>query len=282
MKNCKIGWIGLGNMGIPMSINLVKAGFDVAVYNRTLSKTAVLKEAGASVFVSLPELVAHCDIIFTVLSDDKAVGEVYARVQEENIDGKLFINMSTISPALAQQLFYQLRQHTAGYLDAPVSGSVKPATDGTLLILGAGEKAHFERALPLFDVLGKMSLYLGEAGVGSKAKLAINYYMSVVVDGLADTLLFAQQQGISRETMLEIVNESACGSPMSKMKTPGIVSDNYPATFPLKYMLKDVKLIREEGLSSALSASVEVAYQSAFDDGYGEDDLVAVMKSSKR
>lgn len=279
MKTLHIGWIGLGNMGTPMVLNLVKAGFNINVYNRTEEKIKPVSNAGARACKSIDELCRESDIIFTMLSNDAAVESVFSQLINLEVKNKLFINMSTISPDLAVMLSNKCKAKECGYLDAPVSGSVKPATDGTLLILAGGEIEAYNKALPMFEKLGRLSLLLGETGQGSKAKLAINFYMSVVIDGLAETVLFAENQGIDRERMMQIINESACGSPMSKMKTPSIINEDYPAAFPLKYMLKDVRLAQDEGLKSELSHTMENAYQKAVDNGLGDSDLMAVIKA---
>lgn len=279
MKTLHIGWIGLGNMGTPMVLNLVKAGFNINVYNRTEEKIKPVSNAGAKACKSIDELCRESNVIFTMLSNDDAVESVFSQLINLEVKDKLFINMSTISPDLAIMLSNKCKAKECNYLDAPVSGSVKPATDGALLILTGGEIEDYNRALPMFEKLGKLSLLLGEAGQGSKAKLAINFYMSVVIEGLAETVLFAENHGIDRERMMQIINESACGSPMSKMKTPSIINEDYPVAFPLKYMLKDVRLAQDEGLKSELSHAMENAYQKAVDNELGNSDLMAVIKA---
>lgn len=282
METERIGWIGLGNMGIPMSMNLVKSGFQVNVYNRTRGKMETLIDVGAKASASIDELCKNSDVIFVMLSNDEAVESVFTELLKCDVHGKLFINMSTISPNLAISLSDRCYKEDASYLDAPVSGSVKPAMDATLLILVGGKDKDYDKATPLFEKLGKLSLLLGNAGAGSKAKLAINYYMSVIIGGLSETVSFAEQHGINKEAMMLIVNESACGSPMSKMKTPSIINNNYPAAFPLKYMLKDIKLAMDEGLNSELSPAILRMYQKASDMQLGDDDLMAVIKTTKK
>lgn len=281
MTTPQITWIGLGHMGTPMALNLLKAGFDVAVYNRSTDKTKPLTDAGAKAYTSLDDVRENSNVIFTMLSDDTAVSSVYADMLKGTVSEKLFINMSTISSELTKRLSTEIESKGGYYLEAPVSGSVKPAIDGTLIILAAGREPDYEFATTYFEKLGKFSLYLGEAGQGAKAKLAINYYMSVVIEGLAETVLFAEKNGIDKETMMFIVNESACGSPMSKMKTPSIVQDNYPAAFPLKHMDKDIRLAQAEGLNTATSEAMKNIYQEAMQAELGDEDLMAVVKAVK-
>lgn len=275
----KITWIGLGHMGTPMAMNLIKGGFDVAVYNRSAEKAAPFTEIGIKRFATLGEVVPNSDVVFTMLSDDAAISSVYADLMKSDVSNKLFINMSTISPALTINLSEQIESRGGHYLDAPVSGSVKPATDGTLLILVAGREANYMASTMFFEKLGKRSLYLGEVGLAAKAKLAINYYMSVLIEGLAETVLFAEKNGIDRETMLSIVNESACGSGMSNMKTPSIIKDDYPAAFPLRHMHKDILLAGNEGLTTEVSKAMASVYGKAMKEDLADKDLMAVIKA---
>jgi len=279
MNTEKIGWIGLGHMGVPMASNLVKAGFDVSVYNRSTDKLKPLTDKGAKGVSSITELVKNCGIIFLMVSDDKAVKEIFSEIWEEEIKGKLFINMSTVSPDTSKFLSEKCHELSAWFLEAPVSGSVKPATDGTLVVLAAGDEDAYERAIPFFEKLGKLSLYLGEVGQGAVAKLSINYYLAITIQGIAETTLFAESHGLSREVMMLIINESACGSPMSTMKTPSVINKNYPAAFPLKHMAKDVRLAKEQGLNSPMSGPIYGTFQQALLDKLGDEDVMAVIKT---
>ncbi|PXV62180.1 3-hydroxyisobutyrate dehydrogenase [Dysgonomonas alginatilytica] len=281
MPTPKLTFIGLGHMGTPMALNLLKAGFELSVYNRSADKTKPLTDAGAKAYTSLDEVRENSNVIFTMLADDAAVSSVFADLLKGSVSEKLFINMSTISSELTKRLSVEIESKGGYYLEAPVSGSVKPAVDGTLIILAAGREPDYEFATTYFEKLGKFSIYLGEVGQGAKAKLAINYYMSVVIEGLAETVLFAEKNGIDKETMMFIVNESACGSPMSKMKTPSIVQDNYPAAFPLKHMDKDIRLAQAEGLNTETSEAMKNIYQEAMQAKLGDDDLMAVLRAVK-
>lgn len=282
MSSVKIGWIGLGHMGTPMSLNLVKAGYNVSVYNRSSDKLKPLIEAGAKAHSSVSELCVECDIIFTMLSDDEAVKSVYADILTLDVTGKLFVNMSTISPDTSKEISSQCLQRSARYLEAPVSGSVKPAMDGTLVILAGGNEADYDMAIPFFERLGKLSLLLGEVGMGASAKLAINYYLAITVQGLAETTTFAASKGIDKECMMLIINQSACGSPISMIKTPSIINDHFPPAFPLRHMAKDVRLACEQGLKTPLSQPIFDAFQSALTEGLGDEDVMAVIKTLKK
>lgn len=282
MNKQKIGWIGLGNMGNPMVKNLLKANYEVTVYNRTKEKEQELINLGATSAISPQELIEKCDIIFTMLTNDDAVKDVFQNeigLLSKPETSKLIINMSTISPETSRYLETISNKHQIEFLDAPVSGSVKPAQDGTLIILVGGSTENYERAKPLFDILGKSSLLLGEVGVGSSAKLAINYFLALNIQGLAETVLFAEKNGVSRKNMLTIVNEGACGNGITNIKTASLLANQYPVAFPLKLLYKDLNLAKNEGLDSPLFQPLFESFLQAKNNGLGEEDVMAIIKS---
>lgn len=284
MNKLKAGWIGLGNMGNPMAKNLIKAGFEVVVYNRTKAKETELIEAGATSADSPQQLLERCDVVFTMLSNDDAVKEVYegpAGLLAKAQPGKLLIDMSTVSPDTSRYLAEICRKHQLDFLEAPVSGSVKPAQDGTLIILVGGSADNYQKAKPFFDVLGKLSLHLGDNGVGSSAKLAINYFLGLNLQGLAETVLFAEKNGVSREDMLTIVNEGACGNGITKLKTSSILNNSFPAAFALKHLVKDLRLAKEAGLDAPLIHPLFDSFNHAQELGLGDEDVMAILKSLK-
>ena len=285
MNTLKIGWIGLGNMGNPMVQNLLKAGYNITVYNRSKDKESALINLGASSASSPEELLNTCDVVITMLSNDAAVKEVFENkngLLATANPGKLIINMSTVAPETSRYLANQCSNHELAFIDAPVSGSVKPAQDGTLVILVGTSKADFEIAKPIFDVLGKIAIHVGEAGVASSAKLAINYLLGLNLQGLAETILFAEQNGVAKEDMLSIINEGACGNGITKIKGPSIINDTYPAAFALKHLVKDLGLAKDAGLDSPLIHPLYDSYFSAQQEGLGEQDVMAIISSLRK
>lgn len=276
-----IGWIGLGNMGTPMATNLLNAGYPVNFYRRDITKVSPLSALGAKPIDNLQDFIHQTDITFLTLPDDTIVEQMFNNIVLWDIKDKVFVNSSTISPTLAESLNNLISSKGGHYIDAPVSGSVKPAIDGTLLFLIGGDKSTYESLIPYLEIMGKSHYYLGAVGNGSKAKLAINYYMAVVVQGLAETVLFAEENGVNRDMMTAIINDSACGSGMSNIKTPGILKDEYPAAFPLKFMLKDIRLAQDAGWNTSLTKATEEAYARASEAGLAENDLMAVIKAIK-
>ena len=281
MNNIKLGWAGLGNMGVPMVKNLLKAGFPVQVYNRTRSKEEDVLEAGAISAADLSALAADNDIILTMVSDDEAAKQLFTAedaLLSADVAGKLFINVSTVSPETSRYLNECCQKTGAAFIEAPVSGSVKPAQDGTLIILAGGTQEAYEKAKPVFDVLGKMYMLTGPVGAGAAAKLAINYFLALNIQGLAETVLFAKANGVKTEDMLTIINEGAVGSGITKLKSPAILKGEFPAAFALKHIVKDLRLAKQQGLEAPLSTPLFDSFKQAQASGLGEEDLMAIYK----
>jgi len=276
MNNEKIGFIGLGNMGYPMAKNLEKAGFTLSVYNRTPDKAAGFA-AASRVYTHVEELVQESDVIFTMLTNDSAVRAVYTDILKLDITGKLFVDMSTISQQGSIQLAQSIQERGGAFIDAPVAGSTMPATEGTLIIMAGGDERNIARAQPYFAKMGKLTKHVGNNGKGIAAKLAINYFLATIYQGLAETVAFSGKLGISRTDMLEIINESASGSGATKVKTPLLLKDQYAPAFALDLMLKDILLAREAGASYPLTDTLVDTYQSAHDSGLGEQDVMAII-----
>lgn len=276
----KIGFIGLGNMGHPMAKNLEKAGFPLSVYNRSISKAEDFKE-NSTVYHTVSDLVENSDIIFTMLTNDDAVKAIYKEILLLNISGKLFIDMSTISPEMSSEIATAVKIKEASFIDAPVAGSTKPAADGTLIIMAGAEEKDLQRALPYLEKLGKQIKHLGENGKGIAAKLSVNYFISTIYQGLAETILLSDKLGIERKDMLDIINESASGSGATKVKTPLLIDNNYTPAFALDLMLKDILLAKNAGANLPLSQTLIATYQAAHDEGFGKDDVIGIINYLK-
>jgi 3-hydroxyisobutyrate dehydrogenase len=280
MSTTKIGWIGLGNMGVPMSLQLIKAGYPVTVYNRSKEKESPLKAMDAAVTASPRELIEQTDVIFIMVSNDEAISDIFNGkdgLLSAKAKGKIIINMSTVSPAISKEMAALCHEQGNAYLDAPVSGSVKQAETGTLVVMAGGTAATFKKAQPILEKLAKLVLLVGETGAGNSAKLAINTLLSFHAQGLAETVLFAQQNNIKTEDMLAIIDNSALGNVFAKIKGDAILNDNYKAAFALKHIAKDLRLAKAEGLNSPLAKIAYQTFQEA-EAKHGEEDIIAVIK----
>lgn len=280
MSTNKIGFIGLGNMGHPMAKNLEKAGFTLAVYNRTIEKAKDF-EKQSTIYDSIEKLVENSDIIFTMLTNDKAVKDVYEQIVSLDIKGKLFVDMSTISQEATKENAKLIKSKEASLIDAPVAGSTKPAADGTLIIMVGGDKNDVEKAEPYLNRMGKLVKHLGENGKGIAAKLSINYFLSMIYQGLAETVLFSDKLGIDKGDMLEIINESASGSGATKVKTPLLLENDFTPAFGLDLMLKDVLLAKDAGANYPLGKTIFESYKAAHDKGFGNDDVIGIINYLK-
>lgn len=278
-----IGWIGLGNMGNPMVKNLVKAGFNVTVYNRSAQRSVELsKTINISIAESPAALVKTSDVIITMLSNDDAVKSVYegengifSAAPDKNL---IAIDMSTVSPEHTLSLAALCREKGIAYLDAPVSGSVKPAEDAQLVIMVGGEKAVYEQVKPIFDALGKLSIHLGENGKANVAKLAVNLFLGIVTQGLAEAVVFAEKNGLPADQLLPIINAGAIGSGLTKLKTDNIIHKDFKAAFALKLLAKDIGLATASGMDTPIGKSLAATLKGAVDAGHGEEDMIAVLK----
>ncbi len=280
MKIEKLGFIGLGNMGYPMAKNLEKAGFPLSVYNRNKAKAAGFEEQSI-IREDIGELVDHSDIIFSMLTNDEAVSEVYEKILQREIKGKLFVDMSTISRERCISIATKLKEKGAAFIDAPVAGSTKPATEGTLIIMVGGDPEDLHRVRLYLEQMGKSIKHLGKNGQGIAAKLAINYFLSTIYQGLAETILFSDKLGIQRSDMLEIINDSASGSGATKVKTPLLVEENYSPAFALDLMLKDIRLAQQAGADYPLLKTLLETYGKAHDQGLGQLDVMGIIESIK-
>ncbi|WP_316836133.1 NAD(P)-dependent oxidoreductase [Pedobacter nutrimenti] len=280
MNKTKIGWIGLGNMGIPMSEQLIKAGYPLQVYNRSKEKENALKAMGAGVTSSPAELIQSSDIVILMVSDDQAVRQIFNAengLLSVQTTGKTIVNMSTVSPGVSKEMAALSAESGHDYIDAPVSGSVKQAQEGQLVIMAGGSESTFLKVKPVLEVLGKLAKLVGETGAGNSTKLAINSLLALYAQGLAETVIFANQQGIKTEDLLTLIGQAALSNIFTKIKGDAILNDQYKAAFALKHIVKDLTLAKNEGLSSPLATTALKTFQQA-EPSYGEEDIIAVIK----
>ncbi|WP_158240513.1 NAD(P)-dependent oxidoreductase [Telmatospirillum siberiense] len=282
----KIGWIGLGHMGLPMVRNLLSAGYPVSVYNRTPAKADAL---GCPVAATPAALAAASDIVITMVSDDASQEAVLFGadgVEQGLAAGRTVINMGTISPDASRAHAKRFAAKGIDVLDAPVSGSVKPATDGTLLILVGGEAAVFERCKPIFDLLGKRSFHFGGHGQGANAKLAVNMMLGLTLQALGEAVVLGTKTGLDTAMLLDMIGDAAVASPIIAMKTPSIKAGSFPAAFPLKHMAKDFRLASaaaaKAGADLPITRAATETFGEAEDSGLGDSDIMAVLAQLRK
>lgn len=283
MEQTKIGWIGLGNMGIPMVTQLIKAAYEVTVYNRSKDKETSLKNLGVSTAATPKDLINSMEIIFIMVSDDGAINQIFKAengLLAGDSTGKTIINMSTVSPGISKEMAGLCAAKGNFYLDAPVSGSVKQAETGTLVIMVGGEENAYKTVKPVLEKLGKLAMHIGDVGAGNNAKLAINSLLALYAQGLAETIVFANQNGVKTSDLLELINNAAIGNLFTKIKGDAILQDNFKAAFALKHIVKDLGLAKAEGLSSPLANAAFGTFKNA-EAELGEEDIIAIVKALK-
>ncbi|HEV2248800.1 MAG TPA: NAD(P)-dependent oxidoreductase [Terriglobia bacterium] len=279
-----VGFIGLGIMGEPMALNLVKAGYRVSVYNRTHEKTQSLERAGAQVASTPAEAAQNAAYVMSIVSDSAASEEVILGkegVLQTIKPGAIVIDSATISPVVSRRLACATAGKKANFLDAPVTGSKHGAEKGELTFMIGGERETFERALPLLKVLGKKHIYCGAHGAGLSAKLAQNAIQSTMVEIFCEGFVLAAKSGVRPEVMMEIVQNSMARAALTDFKAPFIFKGDFTPYFPLKWMHKDVALAMEaafaQGIPMPVTAAVKEVYASARAQGKGDLDYAAVI-----
>jgi 3-hydroxyisobutyrate dehydrogenase-like beta-hydroxyacid dehydrogenase len=278
----RVGFLGLGIMGRAMSRNILQAGHQVAVYNRTPRDVPGLESA---LRPKDPAGVAkYSDVIVVMVTGPEAVDELLfgENGAAEAAAGKTIVNMSTVDPAYAESLARKLEVMGVGYLDAPVSGSKKPAEEGNLVVLAGGPSRLVKELEPLLLCMARKVAHCGEAGAGSMMKMANNLLLGVMVEGLAEMLAFAEQGGLDAELVLKVVQNGPMANDLYEMKAPLLLSREYWPQFPLKHMAKDLRFaVRTAGETGArLEAGKTVAalFEQAESQGAGEEDFSAVAR----
>ncbi len=279
-----IGLIGLGIMGTAMARNLVRAGFRVTVNNRSPEKAEVLTALGAKMAPTPKALAAGSDIILCMVTGAEAIQDILQGPEGalQSLDGtKVFINMSTVSPNFARELGTILAPTSVRYIDAPVSGSKKPAEEGTLIILAGGVEADVEQMAPIFAAIGKKTVYCGPAGQGSMMKMAVNLLLGIMMEGIAEAMRLGVAGGLAGEAILDVILSGPLQCPFFQMKSELLKSESFPAQFPLKHMTKDLKAIvdtaHEVGVPVPVAHTLLPLYRSAVRRGHGESDVAAIL-----
>ena len=244
----KIGFIGLGLMGSGMSMNLVKAGFPVTVWNRTASKMEPLLEAGAKGAGSPKEVAENSDVVVSIVTDSQDVEEVILGPEgaiHGARSGSVVIDMSTISPSVTRRIAEELGKKGVGMLDAPVSGGAIGARDGTLSIMVGGENETFQECLPIFEAMGRTVTHVGGNGMGQTVKLVNQILVGTTMLGVAEALMFAKKSGVDLEKCHAAVSGGAAGSWQLTNNGARLLKGDHEPGFKVKDYLKDLRLIME-------------------------------------
>jgi 3-hydroxyisobutyrate dehydrogenase-like beta-hydroxyacid dehydrogenase len=291
----KIGLIGLGLMGRPMGLNLLKAGYSLTVWNRTASRADSLVAAGAKLAGSPREVATTSDVLITIVSDPPALEGVLWGAAGSGQDsgalgalrpGSIYIDSSTVSPTLARKIAADCAKRQIAFLDAPVTGGTWGAEKGELVFMVGGEAEVLKDAEPVFGVLGKRWFHLGPNGAGQTIKLAMNLILALEVDALAEALALVTAAGLQGEKLVEVMQSSMARAAVLDVKAPLLLKGEYPPSFPLRLMHKDVglalDLAREAGITLPAAAAAYSTYSAVKAAAKEDLDYAAVMKFWQR
>ncbi len=276
----RVAFLGLGIMGRPMAANLVKAGHEVAGWNRTPGKQV----EGATVASSPIEAARGREVVWTCVSDTAAVEHVLfgpEGVHAALEPGMIVADSSTISPSATRRFAERVRARGADYVDAPITGSKVGAESGQLIFIVGGAPPALERLQPLFGAMGKKVLHMGETGMGQSAKLGGNLMIALIYEGFAEALTLTTKLGVPRERLMELINASMVRSGVVEYKAPFVLRRDFSPNFPLRLMHKDIHLMldaaREHRVKLPGLETVEEIYEVATEEGQADLDYAATL-----
>lgn len=284
-----IGFIGLGIMGMPMARNLIRAGFEVAVYNRTMSKAESLVREGARKIDSPGELAKVSSVVITMVSDTPDVANLILGengIIESIEPDSVMIDMSTISPQTTREIAIRLREKNAHMLDAPVSGGEQGAIDGTLSIMVGGDIKILERCRPILEAIGKNIIHVGTNGTGQTVKLINQILVVGTLNSVVEALIFAQKQGVDLNRAIEAVKSGAAGSWQLSHLAPRIIRRDFQPGFMVDLIQKDLRLVMEvaelEGIPLPVTSLIHQMFRSLQSIGEGKSGTQALVKVMER
>lgn len=275
----RVAFLGLGIMGRPMAANLVKAGHEVAVWNRTPKQVE-----GARTAESPADAATGAEVVWMCVSDTKAVETVLFGPQgvETSIGGgSVVVDSSTISPSAELQFAERLRAKGVDYADAPVTGSKVAAEAGSLIFMVGGAESVLAKIDPLFKAMGKQVFRMGETSKGQAAKLVMNLQIALIFEGFAEALTLATKLGVKVDALLPLIQASMVRSGVVEYKAPFIMRRDFTPNFPLRLMLKDIHLAlaaaKEARVKLPALETVEEVYEMAAEEGHQDLDYAATL-----
>lgn len=281
----KIGFIGVGIMGKSMVRNLMKAGFEVAVYTRTRSKVEDVISEGAIWCDDVKSCAKGRDAVITIVGYPKDVEAVY--FGEKGIlawadPGTYVIDMTTTSPKLAVRIFEEAKKAGLKALDAPVTGGDTGAREGTLTILAGGDQEAYELCLPVFEAMGKVIRYEGKAGNGQHTKMCNQIAIAGAISGACEAMVYAKANGLDVKTMVDSIATGAAGSAQLNAAAPRILAGDFAPGFFIKHFIKDMRLAAEGAADAGISLGVLDYVLSMYENmdaaGHGDEGTQALIK----
>lgn len=282
--NSNVGFVGLGVMGQPMATNLLQAGTPLVVWNRSIEKSHPFMAMGATVASSAKELFERTGIVIMMLFDQAAIDAVLQRGTSNFVSmvrDRTIVNMSSMAPEDSRALAADIQLAGGRYLEAPVSGSRIPAENGQLVAMLAGEESLAQDLRPLLAPMCHQQIFCGPVGNGLLMKLAVNLFMIVMVNGLAEALHFADRNGLDRSHLEAVLNAGPMASSVSRIKLAKLIAGDYSPQAAIADALNSTRLITQAAQRSYAACDLIHAcmkqYEETFDLGYGSQDMVAVI-----
>ena len=289
----RIGLIGLGLMGRPMGMNLLKAGHTLTVWNRTPERAKELVAAGAVLAKTPHEVAASSEVLISIVSDPPALETVLWGHEGQNDGalagleaGNIYIDSSTVSPMLAKRIAAACKERGVGFLDAPVTGGDWGAREGNLVFMIGGDVATLKEAEPILEVMGKKWFHLGPNGAGQTIKLAMNAILALEVGAMAEALALVTKAGLNGGQLVEVMQASMARSGVLDVKSPLMLKGEYKPSFPLRLMHKDLglalDLANQLGVALPATAAAREVYNYVKGEAKEDLDYSAVMRFWKK
>ena len=276
----RIAFLGMGIMGRPMAANLVKAGHEVSIWNRTPGKDL----EGARTALTPADAARGAEVVWMCVSDTKAVEAVLfgpGGVEEALAPGMIIADSSTISPSATLRFAERVKARGVDYVDAPVTGSKIAAESGSLIFMAGGDEAALARLQPLFQAMGKQVFHMGDTSKGQATKLAMNLQIALIYEGFAEALTLATKLGVDINRLIPLVQASMVRSGVVDYKAPFILKRDFSPNFPLRLMLKDIHLTLEAAKEARVRLpgleAVEEVYDLAAEEGQKDLDYAATL-----
>ena len=275
----RIAFLGLGIMGRPMAANLVKGGHEVTVWNRTPKQVD-----GARTAATPAEAAAGADVVWMCVADTKAVEQVLfgqVGVEQSLRPGMIVVDSSTILPTASKEFAERVRAKGAEFVDAPITGSKVGAEQGTLVFIVGGAQEAVKKLEPLFSVMGKQYIRVGEQGLGEAAKIGMNLMIALIFEGFAEALALTSKLGVPKEKLVELIQASMIRSGVTDYKASFVLNKDYSPNFPLRLMHKDIHLMLDAAKSAGVKLpgleKVEEVYEASVKEGWKDLDYAATV-----
>lgn len=281
-----IGFIGLGVMGLPMALNLARAGTPLVVWNRSTDKSDILREAGAEVADSAADVFRQARIVFLMLADEHAIDQVLARGTPDfvaHVADRTIVHMGTTSADYSRELEADIRTNGGRYVEAPVSGSRKPAEAGQLVGMLAGETEAVEAVRPLLRPVCHETFVCGPVPNALLMKLSVNLFLITMVTGLTEAFHFAERHGLDPRQFQAVLDAGPMASSVSRMKLLKLVEHDFSVQAGLVDVLKNNRLIAEAARAADLASPLLDVCHALFGEavalGHGHADMAAVVRA---